>query len=67
MSLLLPAKLLKLRDDQLPLESPCNEHGAVGDCEAKLAEVELNGGQTIFSKHLLSSLTEDRSPATVQL
>ena len=65
MSLPLPAKLLKLRDDQLPLECSRDEHGAVGDCEAKLIEVELNRGQSIFSKHLLSSLSEDRSPATV--
>ena len=67
MSLLLPAKLLKLRDDQLPLESPCDEHGAVGDCEAKLVEVELDRRQSIFSKNLLSPLSEDGSPATVQL
>ena len=67
MSLLLPAKLLKLRDDQLPLESPCDEHGTVGACEAKLVEVELDRRQSIFSKNLLSPLSEDGSPATVQL
>ena len=67
MSLLLPAKLLKLRDDELALESPRDEHGAVGDCCTKLVEVELNRGQSIFSKHLLPPLMEDGSPAKVQL
>ena len=61
----MPAKLLKLRDDQLALESLGDEHGAVGDGEAKLVEVKLHCGQSIFSKHLLPSLVDDRSPAKV--
>ena len=65
MPLLLPAKLLKLRDDELALESPGDEHGAVGDCCTKLVKVKLNRGQSIFSKHLLPSLREDRGPANV--
>ena len=40
----MPAKLLKLRDDQLALESPGDEHGAVGDGEAELEEVKLHRG-----------------------
>ena len=61
----MPAKLLKLRDDQLALESPGDEHGAVGDGEAELEEVELHCGQGILSKHLLPSLKDDRRPEKV--
>ena len=61
----MPAKLLKLWDDQLALESPGDEHGAVGDGEAELEEVELHCGQGILSKHLFPSLKNDRRPEKV--